>query len=214
MPLNILRFHVRNHDVDLNRHPALGASADFLKVLRSFSMARKCDLKKCKRWFGTEDTSSIQQHLLQHSDTDRRAQGEIIKNIGYDPVTADIVCPICDQHFSRFPQFLLHLENHHLTTEAVYWFSFKGDITPDDKSITQYMWRGWHCMDGGSEECYCRHCGDYASSQTNTWIDHHLGFLSMADDIKAARACILRLIPAFEDHPIYEADMPTVHRIV
>jgi hypothetical protein len=59
MPLNLLRLHARYHDVDINKQPNLVTSCDFLKVLRSFSMAQKCDLKKCKRWFSADEVGYL-----------------------------------------------------------------------------------------------------------------------------------------------------------
>ena len=212
MPLNLLRLHARHHDIDINKHPNLATSYDFLKVLRSFSMARKCDLKKCKRWIGADGTGYLQQHLRQHSLEDRRSQSDVIKNMGYDPTTAEIICPLCQKHFADSAQFIPHLETTHLATNSYHWLTFKRHVLADSPTTTRYIWRGWENKDGSSEDCYCTFCNNYASSQSSSWIDHHLGLLVMSDDIKAVRARILRLLPEFADHPIFETDMPTVHR--
>ncbi|OCK78369.1 hypothetical protein K432DRAFT_444679 [Lepidopterella palustris CBS 459.81] len=212
MPLNLLRLHARYHDVDINKHPNLATSCDFLKILRSFSTARKCDLKKCKRWLSADETGSLQEHLLRHPLDDRRSQSEVIEKMGYDPITAEIVCPLCQQHFTDSVQFAPHLETTHLTTDPAHWLSFKHHVPADSPAAARYIWRGWENKEGASEDCYCRHCGDYASSQSNKWIDHHLGLLAMSNEIRVARPRILRLLPAFADHPVFKADMPTVHR--
>jgi len=211
MPLSLLRLHARYHDVDINKHPNLATSCDFLKVLRSFSMARKCDLKKCKRWFGADEAGHLQEHLLRHPLEDRCSQSDVIRKMGYDPITTEIICPLCERSFADSVQFVSHLENAHLTTDSAHWLSFKRHVPADSPTATRYIWRGWENKDGPSEDCYCRYCGDYASSQSSKWIDHHLGLLTMSNEITVARARILRLLPTFADHPVFEADMPTVH---
>jgi hypothetical protein len=211
VPLNLLRLHARYHNIDVNKSPNLAASHDFLKVLRSFSMARKCDLKKCKRWFSAVESDHLQAHLSSHSLDDRLSQRDVIREMGYDPTTLRMICPICDQSFTNSDQFVPHLENKHLTTNVDHWLSFKRKVPTDNPATPQYVWQGWVNKDGASEECFCDYCGNYASSQGNDWIDHHLELLKVSDEIRAARASILRLLPDFADHPIFEIDVPTTH---
>jgi len=214
VPLNLLRLHARYHNIDINKSPNLAASYDFLKVLRSFSMARKCDLKKCKRWFSATETNHLQEHLLSHSLDDRLSQRDIIREMGYDPNTMRIICPICHQNFTNSAQFIPHLETAHLTTNVDHWLSFKRQVPADNPATPQYIWQGWVNKDGASEECFCHYCGNYASSQGNDWIDHHLGLLKVSDEIQTTRANLLRLLPDFAEHPIFKIDVPTVHRSV
>lgn len=211
MPLNVLRVHAPGHIINLKICPELKASGDFRHaVSRGWLREQKCELKKCKQWFGGEDTSNIQQHLLGHSVEDRRAQADVMKKMGYDALTANIICPVCDQQYPRFAQFLLHLENEHLITDSVHWLSFKGDFRPDNKTTTLYVWYGWRRGLGGSEERDCRYCGKPAGHWDglgSTWIDHHLDLLSMSDEVKKAKGAILRLIPDFRFHPVFKSHM-------
>jgi hypothetical protein len=131
--------------------------------------------------------------------------------MGYDQITAEIICPLCEISFADSVRFVSHLETAHLTTYSAHRLSFKHHVPADSPTATRHVWRGWENMNGSSEGCYCHYCGDYASSQSSTWIDHHLGLLVVSNEITVARTRILRLLPKFADHPVFEADMPSVH---
>jgi hypothetical protein len=76
--------------------------------------------------------------------------------------------------------------------------------------IVGYVWeRLWSVGDKDS----CRYCGHLMSKSGRGGldnVDHHLDLLNMSDEIRAARGAILRLVPQFKSHPIFEADKPTV----
>lgn len=213
LPLNLLRIHATHHEIDLSQYPDLLSSHDFLKVFRSFTMARKCDLKICKRWFSATETSRIQEHILTHEETHRRRQQSVIQRMGYDPITARVRCPMCRQTFETSEEFVPHLESAHLATDYEHWLSFKQHVGSDDPAALRFIWQRWTGQGGGAEEPYCQHCGGFSSSQGDGWIDHHLQLLKVSDIIKIHRADILRLVPSFASHPVFESDLPTVHRI-
>jgi len=204
VPLNLLRVHASRHYVDINMPPNLATSHAFLKALGSFRMDRKCDLKKCKRLFSGAETNDLQEHLLKHSLDDRLSQTDVIREMGYDPVTTRIICPLCHQDFTNSAQFVPHLETAHLTTNVDHWLSFKRQIAAENRFSPQHSQHVWTCWPGAPRKC--NYCGN------NFQVKHHLELLKTSNEIRAARASILRLLPTFVDHPIFEIDRPTVHR--
>ena len=213
LPINLLRLHATHHEIDLSEYPDLLSSHDFLKVFRSFTMARKCDLKTCKKWFSATETSRIQEHILTHEETHRRRQQSVIQRMGYDPITARVRCPMCCQTFETSEEFVPHLESAHLATNYEHWLSFKQHVGSDDPAAPKFIWQRWTRQGGAAEESYCQHCGGFSSSQGDGWIDHHLQLLKVSDTTKIHRADILRLVPSFASHPVFESDLPTVHLV-
>jgi len=211
IPLNLLRLHAHNHSISVSINPDLAASYDFLKGLQWHYGAPKCDLKKCKRWFREAESNCLQEHLLNHPLEDRLAQKDVVSRMGYDPVSARIICPVCQQHLANSAEFVTHLETAHLTTDYDHWLSFKGCMT--GKCAPYHLpWGMWYFRGRKPEERYCQYCGQNASSQKDVLIDHHLGLLKISDEIRAARASILRLLPSFVNHPVFEMDRPSVLR--
>lgn len=126
LPLNLLRLHAMRHEISLSQHPDLISSHDFLKVFRSFTMARKCDLKTCKKWFSATETTWIQEHLLTHEETHRRRQQNVIQQMGYDPITAGFVAQCAAKPLKRLKSFYPISSPHTLQRTTSTGFPSKG----------------------------------------------------------------------------------------
>jgi hypothetical protein len=208
MPLNVLRLHTRYHLITVASYPELSASEGFQKALRTDYTLRKCDLKKCKKSFQETKSNAIQAHLLEHPLNERILQGDIIQKMGYDPATARIICPLCQDQYVDSSQFLIHLEAAHLMSDPHHWTSIKEQIPTI--YLNQNTWQIWWGIPN-IFNVSCNYCGDAISKSASSNINHHLDLLNMSDEIKAARGAILRLVPRFSVHPIFEADKPTVY---
>lgn len=208
IPLSILRLHVRGHYFSEFKR-ALGCGSGFHP---------KCELKKCKQRFYRTDL--LQAHLLTHPLADRLSQLDVIKQMGLDPNTARIICPICHQNFTNSEEFVPHLEAEHLVTDSDHWLSFRKQVSeyipgrkyihPWEKCFIRWSFRY------AAVVALCNYCGESAVSQPNSLnIDHHLAFLKASDleEVIAVRAAILRLLPDFQSHPIFETDKRIVHRL-
>jgi hypothetical protein len=211
MPLDILRIHFRGHPFDLY-YRAL--------VISEYNLRRKCELKKCKKWF--QEADQLQEHLLTHCLADRLSQGDVIKQMSFDPNTARIICPVCHQDFANSSEFVPHLGVEHLVTDGDHWLSF---IKQASKHLrwfaSENLWQKrskWQFLNLviPQEMNFCNYCGESTLSGSDPeYIDHHMTLLKKTSDLDkviAARAAILRLLPDFADHPIFEMDKPSVHR--
>lgn len=106
MPLVLLRVHARYHS-RYRMFSELTSSRGFLQGLNNHGWEVKCDLKKCKRWFYRP--SELQKHLETHDLGDRVAQWDIVKRMGFDPNTLQVICPVCAQQFRNPTRFESHL---------------------------------------------------------------------------------------------------------
>lgn len=213
IPLSLLRFHARHHYVRI-ASPQLQFSYDFVKMLCSSESNRKCDLRRCKRWFAGYAADTLQQHLSTHSLDERLAQSNIIREMGFDPNTIAIVCPICQRHFANSSQFVPHLEATHLATDGGHWLSFSAQVS--DHMAHPHIWEpsfGDVGVRSRYDQFMCHHCGETELNRDKAWSNHCIGLLKKQnlDEVVASRAIILRLLPDFASHPVLEMDRPIVH---
>jgi hypothetical protein len=192
MPLILLRLHTHNHHRD--------TSSGLTNPLSYGKPNCKCELKKCKKWFGDD----LQDHLLRHPLEHRRSQSDVVRKMGYDPITAEIICPLCEDHFADRAQFISHLELTHLTNEPAHWLSFKQHI-PARMTVNKYIWEEWYQLDEPVR--FCPHCGESTTSYGISFVNHHLTLLTITDELKAASLSILRLVADFHSHPIFKGGL-------
>jgi len=211
IPLNLLRVHARHHYVPVTS-PQLQFSYDFVKMLCSSELNRKCDLRRCKRWFSGYAADALQQHLSTHPLDERLAQSDVIREMGFDPNTIAIVCPICQQHFANSSLFVPHLEAAHLATDGGHWLSFSAQVS--DHMVRPKIWEpSLADVRYRYDQFLCHYCGMKRSNCDEAWRGHCINLLKTQnlDEVVASRAVILRLLPDFASHPVFEMDKPTVH---
>jgi len=205
IPLCLLRYHARWHRIP----SAATFNHDFVHTLKATTFRSKCDLRRCKRWF--VETNELHEHLSTHSLDERLTQSDVIREMGFDPNTIAIVCPVCQQHCADCSEFRTHLEAAHLVTEE-HWFSFKAQISVEwitDMWRFPFMWCHYHKTD-----ILCNYCGMSGPLSQLAWQEHCDDLLKKQDldEVIASRTAILRLYPEFSNHPtVFEMDKPTAH---
>jgi hypothetical protein len=164
-----------------------------------------CDLKKCKRSF--EEPNDLRQHLSSHDRNERLAQSNILDNMGFDPVTLNIICPVCREKCQDYQH---HLEQNHLVVDLPHWDAIIADY--GKAGLKPYSWikpANWvpfnyrHYAD--DRVLHCSFCG---TEMAKLYGDstHHLGLLDVTGDIYEHRYAILRLLPNFIYHPVFKND--------
>ncbi|CAO2648718.1 Nn.00g096670.m01.CDS01 [Neocucurbitaria sp. VM-36] len=87
------------------------------RIFWSMRYIRKCPIPKCPFWLKTsKGLGLLQAHLLEkHDATGRATFAGLLKQAGYDPGTAEVLCPICpaNNRFARHEEFHAHFYQCH-----------------------------------------------------------------------------------------------------
>lgn len=196
LPLDLLMVHCRNHKLKSN-----DTSLSVLQEYRTL-----CPLDGCNVIL---DLFSMQNHLKDHVISDRRANEDAIRAMGYDPVTTHIICPICGVESVILNQFHEHLEVEHIVRDTIHFNMFRQALHAEWRQA----WDSWIIGVGSRTLLTCPCCSEELP-RNGVWLEarHHLKLLKDNDSIRPYRHAILRLLPRFGSHPVFEDVMPTVDR--
>jgi hypothetical protein len=113
MTLDLLKVHSINHKT-YRRHAA-GC------VVASLWKERCCPLPSCPH---SINHSNMVEHIRIHLLTERKEAQDAIEVSGYNPLTGDIICPLCRRQCQTTSDFEEHLGGEHLANHLEYLLSF------------------------------------------------------------------------------------------
>ncbi|PSN64855.1 hypothetical protein BS50DRAFT_575007 [Corynespora cassiicola Philippines] len=157
---------------------------------------RTCPIPRCSFRInvgrtGKGNLDELPQHFIdKHDLKGRRMYAQSIKNRGYDPETAEIVCPLCVHH----PGFKTHFEFYHHFLET-----HNDGITPNELDAKS-------CFEKGE---FTRHAVySFGASSWQPWRPWRFwGYNespeSLPREIYEHRRTLLSLWPAFIYHPVW-----------
>jgi hypothetical protein len=164
-------------------------------VYYSLNRYRQCPLPRCN--FRTPISSSgldrLRGHLLKdHDSKARKLYAPLLASRGYDPKSANIVCPICTEGtaFNEHKEFGFHFLEMHCPN-----FSVDSTGPRCDLLINSAMKAG--------------HSGLWSSRDSRPWLPlwerrERQRWGVVTDEQRKHRRTILSLLPLFGDHPVWE----------
>jgi len=220
LPRYLMAIHCRNHD-----HQTRKQYRGHLLALEDSDHYRNCPLGTCSERYITD----LQRHLLDSHSQEERSQfrGEVNAE-GFDTLTVHFVCPVpdCEVLSEDKDGLVKHLTFTHLVVDADHLRSLQDQmLVPMVCKLSDFFpWQPWilHWRPG-SQDTVCNKCGVeiFGEDSFDEWkpegtgnveVTHHLTLLKRSSDLEAGKQQILRLVPEFGTHPIFDTAMPLVHR--
>lgn len=207
MTLELLRLHIRNHDI-----PKKDPTTIVIKNISPFDVA--CPLTSCNKIL---HRSVLQGHIRRHGVLERKADESALLREGYDPATANIICPICQEQFVTHSGFEDHVQAAHLIEDVDHFNTFHNHVVREYGTLMPMnnLWMPWGLYALRTDEVdlwelRCPYCGEF--DQKSKYVKHHQSLLREPDTIRPFRSAILRLWPEFSTRPVFDDILPTVNR--
>lgn len=168
-----------------------------------------CPMQSCHKIYWSP--GHLLEHLRTHTEEERTAQSAAIAAAGYDAITCEVVCPMCDRRCLDHHAFADHLEVNHLLNDGECLLQWKGCLAPPERDESRNVWEKWYCCHGkkGESVITCPTCGSFFWVGRWNEMDHYLTFLTPNEQIYPYRREILRLLPEFQTHPVFDDLRPT-----
>ncbi|OCL08970.1 hypothetical protein AOQ84DRAFT_30485 [Glonium stellatum] len=203
---NILALHIRNHD-----HGACKPYWSHFKALENCDKSRSCPVEGCTQKL---DIDSLQEHIMQHGEDERKASHIGITIGGFDPSTAFITCPFldCQIRSQNLTAFHGHI-NEHTISDIDHFTAWRDGISPrmTDNSAPWQIW----VIARADSNIVCPICNTNAEFEWDSLrrsVSHQLSLLKPPKELYQYREQILSLYPDFSTHPVFDDVMPAIHR--
>ncbi|KAF2658860.1 hypothetical protein K491DRAFT_234755 [Lophiostoma macrostomum CBS 122681] len=180
-------------------------------ILAKLWEERSCPLTLCDQSIKMSflySKDNMPDHIRTHFWTERRESQDAMRNSTYNPVTGDIICPICGATCQTTPRFAEHLDVEHLEGHLQAFiarlrirFGYDG-------------WESWDVIDKHRFANYgCSACGvDEAAARDRATREEigrrHRALLQVDEGIRTHRRAILNLLPSFSFHPVFDDIRP------
>jgi hypothetical protein len=162
----------------------------------------------------------LYRHLqTKHSHIDRLRFASRVNYEGFDAPTGDFLCPSigCDDLLKTQKDLLRHFTSSHLVTEVDHFQAFLAQIfnrlgpreTDPGPLLASGVWwviRSHERSFSSLENEICEYC--FQLVKTGDSRNHLLGLLVLSSQLEAIKDKILKTIPQFALHPMFDAILP------
>lgn len=206
LPRNLMAVHVCNndHDHDHSRYEQYRAYATAFEY---WAKIRACPVGNCRK---KVLLASLQEHILQHPEDERRAFRNQIALEGFDSLNGYVICPApnCQASLPNLPAFYDHFTDH-VVSDPNHFRAWKKDVSWSVYEECERMvpWRSWR--EWRHYELACPTCGAVSKEGK---ITHQLDLLKDPEELRGCREQVLKLYPVFGSHPVFDDVMPVVGR--
>lgn len=178
LELALLRIHVSSHQ-----------QAEIRYLRWRDYREDHCPINGCKQLVYFRE---MQEHFKEHKASDLRQSRDALTKAGYDNTSFGVVCPICQEKYTDSWAFEDHLVAH-LVTNLEHYSSIFRQL---DRGMHRYPWESWYSPWTGR----CQVCDEVMDHEHQ----HHKTLLADPDDIIPYRLAILKLLPDFYKHPVFD----------
>ncbi|QDS77350.1 hypothetical protein FKW77_005350 [Venturia effusa] len=199
LPLSLFILHLQScHEPDL-RDGVTGVWGPLLKV-------NSCPLKPCRK--PLKHTTNLIIHVRKmHSERDRLAQSSAMAAASLDPISGEVICPICAKRFGKWFGAFEHVLLNHLVERDHFqsWTSLlnkaQNNRGQPGFTITYFLENRWlYCK----ETITCLDCPKRIESGTDyPVLGAHEAMYITTPELISNREAVLRLFPAFQWHPVF-----------
>jgi len=192
LPWILLRVHMRNH------RSYKMVKEEIISIGNFNTDERGCPVQSCQQKHVT--AQSMSQHLQSHDFQERTENKRSILEAGYDPLSAKIICPVCQTQWVTHEDFKNHAESVHIVTDLAHLREFRNS----------YKWSGdvfWRYEECPFTEAWLRKCCDSLTDPK-----HYLNFLHDPEDLRPYRITLLKLLPELGVHPVFDDIVPKEDR--
>lgn len=220
LPRYLMAIHCRNHD-----HKIHGNYYKHLIALEDSDQKRKCPIDTCPE----KRVGVMQQHLLKNHSLPERLQFRYsLAAEGFDASRGQLICPIsgCGIPSETKVDLIDHLASTHLFKDTMHFLIFRDQFK---KNVGGVMVDSSHSIPWGpwtvrvSRSFACQQCGVDAIEMDPDQhlrgfeyfpgkVTHHLEFLAASHQVEADKQQILKLIPEFATHPVFDPVLPLINR--
>ena len=112
LPLSLMKIHAYSHTL---KEIDADGSGGILRALVNSSPCKAKNRRPC-RVPGCRDVilaTELHNHVRAHTQADRLRYSHQIQGMGFDAVTADLICPLCDMRLTSQQQLAAHINYFH-----------------------------------------------------------------------------------------------------
>lgn len=135
------------------------------------------------------------------------ANAQALLDAGFEPISAWVICPICQQKLPSTEDFAHHPEHNHIYTGGDHLRRLQGSFTAHDLPYTGFnTWKRESLPDSQ----YIRQIQlDCCTELRSERLTHHIKLLRTTECLHMHRLAILKLWPEFGYHPVFDDLKPT-----
>ncbi|KAF2252167.1 hypothetical protein BU26DRAFT_516855, partial [Trematosphaeria pertusa] len=205
LPWPLLKLHTRRHH-EIDRGSSNVALEAIWKVPDDVC---SCPIESCRGIL--IKVFYMQEHLRAHPYNERIENRHAILVAGYDATSTNIVCPVCRELLDGTSAFSHHLEESHIATDGTHFRMFCESLQRVGRwslwSVITSAWVPKPFTVVRSVSC------SFCSEDFPEWarVDHHIKLLRDYEPLRPHRLAILKLLPYFGAHPIFDDIRSTVY---